>query len=187
MTVKEILVLSATLSDRKDLATYIVEGSSDISPDTSLDAETLLKCYNITISEIATEYYRLKTIEEFVATNGFLEYENLKENPIAIVKVYDKKGEQVDAKILPTKLYTNIESGLVEYEYLPKDQTQEEICCFNGTQITGRVIALGIVTQFLLIKGAYNEAENFNGRYRASLLASLTPRQVKKIPPRKWV
>ncbi len=187
MTVKEILILCADISDRKDLATYLIEGSSDISPDTSFDAETLLKCYNITISEIATEYYRLKTIEEFSTNNGVLEYETLKENPLAIVKVYNNKGEQVKAKILPTKLYTNIESGLIEYEYLPKNQKVEDTCCFNGTQITGRVIALGIVTQFLLIKGAYNEAENFNGRYRSALLASLTPRRVKKIPPRKWI
>ena len=91
MTVQEILILCADISDRKDLATYLIEGSSDISPDTSFDAETLLKCYNITISEIATEYYRLKTIEEFSTENGILDYEKLKENPLAIVKVYNNK------------------------------------------------------------------------------------------------
>ena len=66
--------------DRKDISDYLKNGSSETSVDASLDAQTLLKCYNLIVSEIISEYYRLNIIEKFTANDGVFEFKNLSKN-----------------------------------------------------------------------------------------------------------
>jgi hypothetical protein len=186
MTVKEILILCADISDRKDLATYLIEGSSDISPDTSFDAETLLKCYNITISEIATEYYRLKTIEKFTTIDGVFEYKNLQKNAFSVISVLDENHNKVDAKIYQTKLLTKIKTGYIEYEYIPKNQEIQDEFIFEKTPINSRIVALGVASEYLFVKGCFAESENYNRKFLNAVLSAISKSGKIIIPARKW-
>ncbi len=186
MTVKDILILSSEIFDRKDISDYIKQGSSDTSIDASLDYQTLLNCYNLIVAEIVSEYYRLTTLEKITINDGVFEYKNLSQNVLAIVKVLNDNYEKVDAKIYPTKLITKINSGYIEYEYLPCKQNENDDFIFENTPITPRIVALGVASEYLFIKGCFAESENYNRKYRNSLIMSISKCGKITIPARKW-
>ena len=99
MTVKDILILSSEIIDRKDLSDYFKNGSSETSIDVTDDAQTMLNCYILVVSQIISEYYRLKTIEKFTTIDGVFEYKNLQKNAFSVISVLDENHNKVDAKI----------------------------------------------------------------------------------------
>ena len=186
MTVKDILILSSDLIDRKDISDYLKHGSSETSIDAGLEAQTLLKCYNLIVSEIISEYYRLNTIESFVATNGTFEYKNLSKNAIAIINVKDENLVKVDAKIYPTKLFTKTNKGYIEYEYVPTEQAESDNFIFENTPITNRIVALGVAREYLFIKGSFAESDNYGKKFVNSILSAITKKGRIILPARKW-
>lgn len=186
MIVKDVLILSSQLLDKIELVNYYQNNSSENSPDVYLEASALLSCYNLVVNEIATNYYRLKTCEDFEISTDILDYNILQKHPLAIEKITDENGKKISVEILPTKLVTPIKKGKIYYEYLPIKEELSSDFCFEFTPITSRAVALGIATEYLLIKGEYSEAENFNSRYKNALIGCLSPKTNKKIPARKW-
>lgn len=186
MTVKDILILSSELIDRKDLSDYFEKGSSETSIDITDDAKIMLKCYNLIISQIISEYYRLTTVEKFNTENGILEYKNLEKNAFSIVKVMDENLNKINAKIYPTKLLTKVNTGYLEYEYIPKEQVLSDNFIFEKTPITNRVVALGVASEYLFIKGCFAESENYNRKFLNAVLSSISKSGKLVIPARKW-
>ncbi len=186
MTVKDILILSSELIDRKDICDCLKNGSSENSIDVSCDAETLLKCYNLNVSEIVSEYYRLTTVEKFTKNSDEFKYSLLSKNPLAIVNVLDENFNKVQANIYPTKLLTKINSGYIEYEYLPSNQLESDTFIFENTPITARIVALGVASEYLFIKGCFAESENFNAKFRNSIMVAISKNNKIRIPARKW-
>ncbi len=186
MTVKDILILSSDIIDRKDISDYLKHGSSETSIDASLDAQTLLKCYNLIVSQIISEYYRLNTVEKFTTTNGVFEYKDLSKNAIAIISVKDENFVKVDAQIYPTKLFTKLEKGYIEYEYVPNEQEENDEFIFQNTPITGRIVALGVASEYLFIKGCFAESDNYGRKFSNSILSAITKKGKIILPARKW-
>ena len=96
------------------------------------------------------------------------------------------KKEGVIQKVGGDWRIISIKKGKIYYEYLPIKEELSSDFCFEFTPITSRAVALGIATEYLLIKGEYSEAENFNSRYKNALIGCLSPKTNKKIPARKW-
>ncbi len=186
MTVKDILILSSDIIDRKDVSDYLSHGSSETSIDASLDAQTLLKCYNLIVSEIASEYYTFSTVEKFTTNDGVFEYENLSKNALAIVSVKDENFNKVNVEIYKTKFLTNINTGYIEYEYLPCEQALNDIFIFENSPITSRIVALGVAREYLFIKGCFAESENFGIKFKNAILSSLCKKGKIILPARKW-
>ena len=187
MKVKDILKLTATILDRKDLVSFYNDGVCDDYIKAQEDSDILLSSYNILTEEIAVETLKLKYTELLKVENGILSYASFKYNPISIISVKDKNGNLVDCKILPTDIKTDKSEVVCEYYYIPALKSVEDDSEIVGTLIPKTTIMYGIATEFCLIKGLFEEATVWHQKYVNSLSKLSKPKKLKKIKCRKWL
>ncbi|MBR5439615.1 MAG: hypothetical protein IKV61_05305 [Clostridia bacterium] len=187
MTVKDILKTATTLLNRGDIKNYINGEAVNDYIQVEEDFNLLLDCYNLVEEEIATDYYRLKDTQTFTVVDGVIKCENFSKNVLAILSVKGLNGNAVNAEIKPDGIYTNEKNVVVEYVYVPSQKSIDENSSFFGTLITKRAIALGVITEFSLIKGDYEEAVTWHKKYITALTNCLASKKVKKIKERKWL
>ncbi|MBO5712598.1 MAG: hypothetical protein J6R88_00135 [Clostridia bacterium] len=185
MKVKDILILCCDLLEDNNLKTYFTGGTPADSESAKADGELLLKCYNLITDEISREYYRLTTEETFTPTNGVVSLSQFMFNPVVINTVTSLDGGEVDYKVNPVKVYVD-KTVRIGYAYACPERMIEEMSDFSFTKISKRVLAYGTITEYMLIKGMYEEAVTWRDKYRTSLYACLSVKKVKRIKKREW-
>ena len=186
MTVKDILKTVAVLINREEILEFLNNGYANNYSAINDDVNLLVTCYNIVAEEIATEYYKLKTIEKHISKNGVLKYSEFINNPISIISVKDKNDNSVTYKVMPSEILLNELEVFVEYCYTPQNKGLDEVSDYSSTPIKNRVIAYGVATEYLLIKGAFEEAVLWHEKYVEALKGSLIKSKMKKIKGRVW-
>ena len=187
MTVKDILTTVALLIDRKDILKYLQEGVSDNTADVISEIDSLVSCYNIVTDEIASEFYKFTYSEEFSVTKGSIKLSLLKYNPLSIISVETKNGKKANAKILFNEILCDNNEVVVNYYYLPKAKNIDDESEYTNTSVTSRVLAYGIATEYLLIKGAYEEASLWHQKFIDGLKGALSKTKIGKIKGRSFV
>ena len=185
MLVKEILSLSAELLDDCDLKTYIETGACNDEESAKQNYVLLLKCYNLVADEISREYFPLSTVETFTPDNGVILYENFTFNPVLIKSVTTLDGNKADCKIHLVRIFTN-STVKVEYAYSCPERSYNDISDFTLTKVSKRVLAYGVVVEYCLIKGMFEEAVMWRDKYNSGLSACLSVRKIPKIKNRMW-
>ena len=187
MTVKDILKTASTLLNRNDIKKYISGDAVDEYIQVEEDFKLLLDCFNLVEEEVATDYYRLKTTQTFTVANGVIECKDFDKNVLAVLSVKNLNGNAVNAEIKPDGIYTKEPIVVVDYTYVPSTKTIDDNSSFKGTPITKRALAYGVITEFCLIKGDYEEAVMWHKKYVNSLTSCLSMKKVKKIKERIWL
>lgn len=186
MTVKDVLKTVAMLINREDILEFLNNGYSSNYNLVNEDVDVLINSYNIVADEIATEYFKLKTIEKQTVYNGVIKCSNLKRNPISIISVVNKKGDKIPCKILPSEILLDEQEAIIEYNYTPDTKGLDDVSDYSSTPIKNRVIAYGVATEYLLIKGAFEEAFVWHEKYVDALKGSLVKSKIKKLKGRIW-
>ena len=185
MKVKDILILCCDLLEDSNTKAYLL-GRTATDEETAIkDSDLMLKCYNIIADEISREYYRLSIVETFTPENGVIDYKNFTFNPVVINKVESVDGRSVEHKINPVKIYVD-STVKVDYSYACPERTLEEESDFSYTQISKRVLAIGTMVEFMLVKGMFEEAVMWRDEYRDSLRASLMAKKGRNLRSREW-
>ncbi len=187
MKVKDILLLTATILNRKDLVSFYNLDVSDDYLKSQEDSDILLSSYNILIEEIATETLKLNYLEKLTVNDGVLSYANFKYNPIQIISVKNDKMQDVNYKILPTEIITDESEVYCEYSYVPALKGLEDDCEIVGAFIPKTTLAYGIASEFCLIKGMFEEASVWHQKYVNGLTKLVKPKKCKKLNVRKWL
>ncbi len=170
MTVKEIIKQSAIFLNANEIVNYLVKGTAENFSNLLEEVNLLVNCYNVVAEEIASSHCRFKAVESFSPKNNRVTLGEFLYNPLAIINVFDKNGVKVNANILPTEIITDLPFITVEYYYIPSIKTLDDISDFKDTFIKKRTLAYGIVTEYLLIKGSYEEASLWHEKYAQSLI-----------------
>lgn len=187
MKVKDILLLTATILNRKDLVSFYNLNVSDDYLKSQEDSDILLSSYNILMEEIASETLKLTHLEKLQVDNGVLSYSKFKYNPISIISVKNNENQDVNCKILPTEIKLNENEVFCEYSYIPSLKGLEDDCEIVGTFIPKTTVAYGIATEFCLIKGMFEEAGVWHQKYVNGLNRLIKPKKCKKLKVRKWL
>lgn len=185
MLVKDVLSLSALMLGDDNLKTYISGGEVPDADTTENDYATLLNCYNIVADELSREYVKLTYTESFTPINGEVSYERFTFNPIIIKSVKNSNGGEVNYRINPIKIYVN-EPVVVEYVYAVPERNISDECDFSCTAVSKRIIAYGVVCEYCLVKGRFEEAVTWRDKYSNGLQAVLSYKKSRKIIARKW-
>lgn len=185
MTVKEIIIKTASYLNRKDVVEYLKTGATENSEMVKDDVEILLNSYNVVQDEISSLYYKFKATERFSPKNGIIKYSEFSFNPYAILSVKDDFGSKIKVRILPVEIQTE-KPITVEYYYIPKTKKIDDICDFTGTPVTDRILSYGIMTEYLLIKGSYEEAGTWHSKYIDALSKMAINGKRLKIKGRVW-
>ena len=185
MTVKSIVKLVASLLNRKDILSYLNDGTLNNDSVTE-EVNTLVDCYNIVAEELSTIYPKIIQSQKLTITDGVLKYTQFIYSPVKILSVKDMDGNDVDCTILPTEIRANASRVSIEYTYIPVKRKLDENSDFKSTPIKERVIAYGVATEFCLIKGSYEEASTWHDKYVNAVKNSLAIKNVNKIKGRVW-
>lgn len=189
MKVGNVLSTAAFLTGKRDLSEKItaqLNGEEVLSQEETEEIGKLIGYYNITVSELSDEYFPLVERENMKSQDGRFYYKNFKKVPLEIKSV-TSGNIPVTFKVYPT--YFTAEPGDVEVTYAYRYENKknlDDICEYFGTSISERIIAEGVVSEWLMNDGMFEEAVMWRTRYVNSLKNCLVKRKVGKIKPRGW-
>lgn len=148
-------------------------------PNDDSEIVTIVKCINMIISEIASDYIPVVFEEEVEAVNGLIPYDKLTKRLINLKKV-SKNATKIGAKMFPNEIVLN-ECGLVkvQYCYLPKEVKLGDDIDLSP-RVTLMLVAYGALGEYCLLMGRYEDAMLFDKRYREMLkIACRTTKEIR--------
>ena len=187
MTVKEIIKTSSVLLGRDDVYGYL-SGEDFLDEDRArLQAEVnaFIKCVNLTLNEIATEYIPVIKTEIVNNYSGYIYFNSLEMNVLDVLGVYDGNGNKISYKVMPVCVKTGGQASKIEYSYIPPEYSLEEVIAYEEKLVPARVIAYGVASQICIIEGRFDQANVWEKRYKESL-KNLIPLKRAKIKGRYW-
>ncbi len=178
MTVREVLLLSASFLDDKDLASALT-GSAVTG-----EAETLLNCFNVVENEIALDDYPLKRTEKLAFENGLLPYSKFSVPPVDVWAV-KSGGERTHFSLTPDGVKCSCAEAEVTYTYAPKKKGIGEESELDG-KISARLVALGVASEYCFVKGEYEAAKVWGVKFREALKSAGILRHPLSVRSRRW-
>jgi hypothetical protein len=126
----------------------------------------LLRCANLVLANIAANYRDCVTKQVFNITNGKIEYKNFEKT---FLRVKNVSGGVYSLYVD----YLQVPNGKVEVEYcfVPKftDDAEQEIFIPN---LSEQIFVYGVITEYALISGMFNEAKAWSEKFEAGLFKS---------------
>ena len=182
MLLKEVIMTALT---------YL--GDDEIALDKSVvehpKLNTLLRCANIVIKEIATDYLPLTEQEQVEVKDGRINYDSLSYRVLEVLSV---KNAKTDAKSLfrhtPSCLELvnkDIQLADVKYNYMPIDVGIDDECPISPL-VSAKTVAMGVCSEFCLIEGMYEQSVMFSDRYKEDLRGAVRKKGELRIKPRRW-
>lgn len=181
ISVCDAVVMAATLISRGDLAQ---RAEARLEYDT--EVALLVRCFNLTESEIALGAFPITVSEEHTPADGCIAFSDLDREPIQIVSVRDLSDMGVPFSVVGQKIVLKGEvlSVKVAYTCAPTVKTIADTC--ELTRVTTRLLALGVASHFLLAQGRYAEAAAFEARYQSAVRAANVVRHKLVLRARRW-
>lgn len=183
MTVKEILDIACTFVNRLDVKDYFSNGNGD--EEAVKGGEVFIDLLNVVINELACTYVPMITSEDVVAIGGRIHYKDLKEKAVKILKVTDRNNTQIDYEYAYQYITVNQPCVTVFYEYSPKKVGIDDEVGYLEKDVSARVIAYGVASEYLLVNGDFDEAVTWHKRYTDAIASLCLPKN-KKVAGRLW-
>lgn len=134
-------------------------------PDNDEKITLLVKCVNMIVSEIASDYVHMEYSEDIVTDDGIIPYDQLKKRLINIKRV-TKNGTKIGAKLHPEHILCDARGSLnVCYYYMPSEVKIGDKIELSP-RITTMLIANGVLGEYCLLVGRYEDAALYDKRYR---------------------
>lgn len=159
----------------------------DNLPEDDSVINALIRCINVVISEIASDYIEVRKVEKFTITSGVILYDNFAERLINVRKVTGDGGGKVVFKLYPSYLKVEaIGDVVVEYCYLPKTVGLGDSIELSP-KVTELLMLNGVLGEYCMINGRYEDSMIYDKRYREMLkIATLPTREIKLKVTSKW-
>lgn len=167
--------------------TYLGDEDPIISSSTKSTAKIklLVRCANIVIKEIASDYLPLLETNKCIVNNNEVEYSMLGKRVREILSV-KSGGVEVDWKAMPSKIKVDCEGEVdIKYSYLPTDIELDDECDVD-VRVSPVCLALGTCAEYLMIDGAYEQAVMMNDKFMDSIAIACRNNKEKRIRGRQW-
>lgn len=160
--------------------------------DYDLDAEiidteiyTMVKCVNMAIAEIATDYLPVRCLETVEPINGIIALDSLKNRLIKVVNI--KVGDsEIKWKIYPEFIKVDsVNKCVIDYCFLPNQAELNGKVCLPA-QVTSDLISYGALAEYCLINGRYEDSMIYDRRYKDSLREACRIKKEIRIKARVW-
>jgi len=185
MEINKILRTSATMLQLKNIE-EIFRNVDTINDVDNEDLELLLNCINLVCNTIATDYINIVD-SNTVNNTGLVKWKDISNSPIyKIIKVKNCYGQTIPFVVTQDGL--ECEKGTIKiiYTKFPKEYSyNEQIKEFNSL-LTERIFAMGVVSEFLFIKGNSDDASVWEDRFKNSMRNIVRTQKEVKLPKRRW-
>ncbi|MBE5743483.1 MAG: hypothetical protein E7358_02065 [Clostridiales bacterium] len=182
MKVLDVILTAVKILGDENLYSYLIDENSSLSGYQN-DSELLLIAYNQAIISLSM-YFPLSFSETLLPTSGTVKYEKFTFNPYKILSVTPKNACS-KFKVLPTEILTDSEIT-VEYNYFVESQDYEDKFPYENGVVNSTTISYGIISEYLLYKGRYDESVAYNDKFVTSLKNLANYKKKKKIKSREW-
>ncbi|MBQ7351610.1 MAG: hypothetical protein IJW59_01915 [Clostridia bacterium] len=185
MIVKEIIKRSAELLGLKEVVDAI-DSNEDYSVGVKEDIDNLLIAVNMVNNNIAGSYIELIGLVNVESFSGFIPYVKISNNSIIEIKKILKDGIEQEFRLFPEGVKVDT-LGMceVEYSYFP-ERVEFDSEINHYLKINELVFALGVVGEYLYIKGAIDDAYMWDKRFKSSMFNLVRPKRNLVIPARRW-
>ncbi len=185
VSVKSILTSASTLLKLDEVYAYLT-GEGETDSETLRETDLLVRCANLVIREVASEYVPLKIKQKVTATDGKIPFASLSNRAIDVYAVV-KNGVKTDFKIFYDLIMVNGDGEYeVEYSYEPKKVLLNDFTPYLTARPSERVFAYGVAREYSLISGLGEEAEIWDVRFKDAITAFNRKKTSAVIAPRVW-
>ena len=185
MKVREIVKASAELLNMKDVVKYL-DGDIEESDEINESITNFVLAVNMVNNNIASSYIDLIG-ESNVYNNGDkVHYSDITSNNIIEIRnVYNVNGDNVDFKVMPDGLVLSSGDYKIVYSYYPESLTIDSKIDYY-LKLNELTFALGVVGEYLFIKGAVDDAYMWDKRFKNAMFNVLRPKKNIILPARRW-
>lgn len=195
MTVKDVVELSAVYLQLEDVLSTsdfassinaITNSALEVSEITQRNLNLLIRCTDLTLKEIATDFLPLKKKVIINTNDKKLEYADFASPVLKIIEV-KKHGKKIDFKLFSTYIELS-QSGEIEvvYNALPASVSSLAANIDEVANIVEpRILAYGVAKEYCYISSLYDEGAMWEEKFK-NALASLTKSRVTKVKARRW-
>ncbi len=149
-----------------------------------------VKCANLVIKEIATDYLPLIETEEVEVQDSRISYEKLLHRVLEILSVRNvADGIESNFRMNPTECVLangNIVKARVRYSYMPVDIEIDEQCPVSPL-VSAKTLALGICAEYSLIEGMYEQSVMYSDKFKEDMRTAVRKKGEIRIKPRRWL
>ena len=186
MKVSEIIKNTAVFLGKENVIALTEGEFVEDKAQAEKDKTLLLKCLNLVIDQLSSEYVPFFKEESFVTDDGVIPFSDFSNKVIEVKGVYDQKGGKADFKNFSTHIKTVAGEVKVEYCYVPANLTENSEIFLSNGRLTERIIAYGVASEYALSEQRYEEASMWDERFKQSLMTVLHPKNVR-VRKRRWL
>jgi len=162
----------------------ILEGAAEILGLHESNFSILRRCANLVLSNIAANYRHCVIGQEFNVTDRKIEYKDFMFTFLGVKHVWLNGA---DAPYSPFIDFLQVPNGKVQviYYYVPAftEDLEQYIYVPNLSKET---LIYGIITEYAIISGMFNEAKVWNERFEAGLFGKSPRNKRVRIPAERW-
>ena len=147
---------------------------------------TLLLCLNNCLDEIACEYAPSYVTEKAVSYGGIISFSSLSNEVADVVNVTGDNGN-VPFEVRANGIYLeNNGIYVVKYAVRPTVLSIDDEVALPP-KITCRILCYGIIAEYYLISGMFEEAVTWDKRFKDALCAYSHGRKEHRVKQRRWM
>ena len=164
MTVRELLTEVAFILEGEELSAEVSSVENAENSNYADKIKNLLMAFNRIQSEVAINF--IAPISEVEFTKSEEQIYELCPRLKRIISVIDGSGKATGYKIEGDRFKANARKGVVRYEYIPEDCDLDGEFIYDGKLIGKRAFIYGTCAEYCLCSARYDEAVNWENRYR---------------------
>ena len=188
MTTKQVLETAATFLGKEELllCPYFTGEDSEITEEDKKELDLLLRCLNLIISEIATDYLSIYKQKDLIFENDEYNLQDVDTNIFQIVKLENTNGENVKFRIFGDKLKAKVKNATITYTSFAEKCTLDGNVETFGGKMPCRVLAYGTAMEYSFISSLHDDADIWESRYKNALLILSQKKHNVVMPKRRW-
>ncbi len=160
--------------------------SGEMTAETEKEISILLKCANLIVNEITTDWIPLKKREKITVTGGERRLSDLEKPLMDVYKLLDGCGNEVKFRQFFDRIFCDDGDYIIEYSYFPDELTLESEIPFVISAPAVRVIAYGIACEYDIISGLTAEATVWENKFIDGLKSATRAKRELKVKGRRW-
>lgn len=180
MVINDVLEQMLVYSDKTD--NYDIKDLKSSMDDRLL---LMIKCINITLNNIATEYIAFRKTEVITAVNNCIGYEKFAERLLNVYNV-KKNGYNVLWKMQPEFIRVDVDGELqVDYCYLPSELQIDDMI-IAPQAVTTDILALGALANYCFITERREDGRIYEEKFRLSMKSAVRVKREMRVKRRRW-
>ncbi len=184
MKTKTAIYYSAMFLSLEEVCQALESGV--MSEEAQKECDILVKCANLIVDEIASDWLPLKNKEKITVNAGEFDMKNLQKPVIDVFRITDKEGRRGRFRQFFDKLFCDDGEYEIEYSYAPGELTLESDLPFPLSTPSVRVIAYGIACEYNIISGLTAEASVWENKFIDALKSATSKKREFTVKRRRW-